>query len=259
MRFSDVSPFRRMVVRLTVGSFAVAALMGIAALLAPGRMGDLEARVLLTTVVIGATNVLMLCYVAIGHARHHWPGVLGGVAAVVAAACALDMVWGHWQHDPDPWLLRSFGVSGVSALTLAQFSLLLAVASRRATITPLLRWTVAVGTVLATLLIAAILGWDPGDAGARLIGVVAILDVLGTVVTIAIAVIGGGDRRTSTLIHPPPRGDTMSERLRARAEASGRDPAELVLDVLPRSLASADVPSRAEGAHAGEIRRRPPR
>jgi len=259
MRFSDVSPFRRMVVRLTVGSFAVAALMGIAALLAPGRMGDLEARVLLTTVVIGATNVLMLCYVAIGHARHHWPGVLGGVAAVVAAACALDMVWGHWQHDPDPWLLRSFGVSGVSALTLAQFSLLLAVASRRATITESAANRMEKLTPVSKLLIAAILGWDPGDAGARLIGVVAILDVLGTVVTIAIAVIGGGDRRTSagplTVTVPAP----LSERLRARAEASGRDPAELVLDVLTRSLASADVPSRAEGAHAGEIRRRPPR
>lgn len=48
------------------------------------------------------------------------------------------------------------------ALTLAQFTLLLAVVRRGGTVAHLLRGTLAVGTVLAGLLIAAVLGWNPG-------------------------------------------------------------------------------------------------
>ena len=130
MRFAGVSSVRRIVVRLTIGSFAIAALMGITALLVPGRFGSVQGRILMTTLVFGVTSVLMLCYLAIGETRNRWLGVVGGVAAVTSAMCALDMFWAHWQHDPGPGLLRTFGVSGIVALNLAQFSLLLAVIRR---------------------------------------------------------------------------------------------------------------------------------
>ena len=91
MRWSRVSSMRGVVVRLTIGSFAISALMGIATLLVPGRLGSAQARVLLTTLVVGVTSVLILCYLAVGNTRHRWLGVAGGIAAVVSAACALDM------------------------------------------------------------------------------------------------------------------------------------------------------------------------
>ena len=240
MRFGRISSVRRLVVRLTIGSFAIAALMGITALLVPGRFGSVQGRILLSTLIVGVTSVLMLCYLAIGDSRSRWLGVLGGVAAVTAAVCALDMFWGHWQHDPGVALLRTFGVSGIVALTLAQFSLLLAVIRRGGAVAYLLRSTLAVGTVLAGLLIGAVLGWNPGDAAARLIGVVAILDVLGTVVTIALGVFGGDRYRAARPLKVELR-EPLATRVRARAEASGSDPAEFVVEAVARYMESAGV------------------
>jgi len=228
------------VVRLTIGSFAITALIGITALLAPGHFGGVQARILVTTLVVGITSVLTLCYLAISDTQHRWLGVAGGIAAVVSAVCVLDMIWGHWQHDPGQGLVRAFGVSGILALTLAQFSLLLAVVRRGGMVARLLGSTLAAGTVLAGLLIAAVLGWNPGDGAARLIGVVAILDVLGTVVTIALGVFGGERRqgvRPLTVVVPAP----LASRLRARAEESGQDPTELVVDAVTHYVESADV------------------
>jgi hypothetical protein len=225
---------RRWVLRLTIASFATAALLGIAALLVPGPFGSVQGRILLTTLVVGATSILTLCYLgylAVGGTPGRWLGAAGGAAALVSAVCVLDIFWLHWQHDPGTALLRTFGVSAIVALTLAQFSLLLTVVRRRGPITLLLRATLVVGTVLAVLLAAAVLGWDAGDGAARLIGVVAILDVLGTVVTIALGLLAGqepGVAAPLTVVVP----DALAGPLRTLAAETGRDPADLVLDAV---------------------------
>jgi hypothetical protein len=241
MRSAAISSARHLVLRVTIGSFAIAALVGITALLIPGRFGSVQGRILMTTLVIGATSVLMLCYLSIGDTRHRWLGVVGGVAALTSAACALDMFWGHWQHEPGQVLVRTFGVAGVMALTLAQFALLLALVRRRGgVIARLLDLTIAAGTVLAGLMITAVLGWNPGDGAARLIGVIAILDVLGTVVTIALGVFGG-DRHQAIRPLRVELPEPLSMRLRARAEATGQDPAELVVEAATRYVESVEV------------------
>ena len=241
MRFTGVSSVRRVVVRFTIGSFAIAALMGITALLVPGHFGSVQGRILMTTLVVGVTSILTLCYLAVAESRDRWLGVVGGVASIVAAGCVLDMVWSHWQHDPGQGLLRTFGVSVIVALTVAQFALLLAVVRPRGgAVARLLHSTLVAGTVLAALLISAVLGWNPGDGAARLIGVIAILDVLGTVVTVALGVFGG-DRhqraRPLTVVVPEP----LALRLRARAEASGQDPGDLVIEAVTSYVESAEV------------------
>jgi hypothetical protein len=241
MKFAGVSSARHLVLRVTIGSFAVAALMGITALLIPGRFGSVQGRILMTTLVVGATSVLMLCYLSIGDTRYRWLGVVGGVAAVTSATCALDMFWGHWQHEPGQVLVRTFGVSGILALTLAQSSLLLALVRRRGgAIARLLRLTIVAGIVLAGLLITAVLGWSPGDGATRLIGVVAILDVLGTVLTIALGVFGG-DRRHAVRPLRVELPEPLSARLRARAEATGEEPENLVVEAVTRYVESAEV------------------
>jgi hypothetical protein len=211
------------VVRLTVGSFSLAALLGIAALLRPGHFGSTEGRILLTTLIVGAGSVLMLCYLATTGDRTRWVGAAGGVAALVSGCCALVMVWGYWQHDPGEALVRTFGLSAVAALTLAQFSLLLAVVRRRPSVVRLLAATLVAGTVLAGLVAAAILGWEPGSGGARLIGVVAILDVLGTVVTMALGIFGSDQQALTVTLTP-----AMADAVRARAAETGRRPEDVV-------------------------------
>ncbi len=238
MSKSQVSSVRRVVIRLTIGSFSVAALMGVAALLRPGHFGSTEGRVLLTTLVVGVTSVLMLCYLASSGERSRFVGVAGTVAALTSATCVLVMFWAWWQENPPTALLRAFGVSGVVALTLAQVSLLLAVVRRRPSVMRLLVATVVTASVLAALVIAAILGWNPGETAARLLGVVAILDVLGTVVTMALGVFGGeapaGAGASLGVTLPP----DVAEAVRARAAETGRGADEVVLDAVRAYVAS---------------------
>ncbi|MFZ2015899.1 MAG: hypothetical protein WAV00_18950 [Nocardioides sp.] len=237
MTNSGVPTVRRWVVRLTIGSFSLAALMGVAALLRPGRFGSTEGRILLTTVIVGVTSVLMLCYLAASGERSRVLGEAGGVAALVAATGILVAIWGWPDTDPPIALVRTFGVASVLALTLAQFSLLVSVVHRRPSLVRLLAATMALGTMLATMLAVAILGWNPNDTGARLIGVVAILDVLGTVVTMAIGVFGSQARPPDAslgLTLPP----DLADAVRARAEATGRTPDQVVLDAVRGYVAS---------------------
>jgi hypothetical protein len=229
---------RRVVLRVTIGSFAVAAVLGIAALLRPGHFGSTEGRVLLTTVVVGVASVLMLCYLAATGERTRFVGVAGGVATVVAATSALVLVWVWLDEGAPTALVRTFGVSTVMAVTLAQFSLLLAVLPRRPTLVRLLAATVVAGTVLACLASATILGWNPTDTGGRLIGVVMILDVLGTVVTLALGVFGGGapGRAGSSLgLTLPP---DLADAVRARAAETARTPEDVVLGAVRAHLGS---------------------
>jgi hypothetical protein len=221
---------RRMVLRLTIGSFSVAAVMGVAALLRPGHFGSTEGRILLTTLIVGAASVLMLCYLAVGDApRRRWVGIAGGGAALVAMLSLLVMVWGYWQRDPGVGLWRTFGVSGITAVTCAQFSLLLAVVRRPGTVVRVQVATLVTGTVLGAMLIAAVLGWNPGETAARGLGVTAILDVLGTLVTIAVGVFGRDGRSASVTLSP-----AVAERLRAESARTGRPVGELVDEALGR-------------------------
>lgn len=255
----EVSSVRRVVVRLTISSFALAALIGIAALLVPGRLGSVQGRILLTTLVVGVTSVLTLCYLAVSGTRYQPVAVLGGVAALVAAVTVLDLVWAHWQHDPGVALVRTFGVSGILALTLAQFTLLLALALRGGEVTRVTGATLVLGSALAVMMCATVLGWQPGDVAVRVVGVVAILDVLGTVVTTALGLFGSGRRRgagTLTVVVPEP----LTTQLRARAAETGADPAALVLDAVAGLVApmpTDPTPPRVPSA-VGEPATRPP-
>jgi hypothetical protein len=240
MGTTRLSPVRRTVVRLTVGSFSLAALLGVAALLRPGRFGGTEGRILLTTLIVGVTSVLMLCYLAPTGDRSRLVGMAGEATALLSAVSVLVMVWGYRDTDPPIALVRTFGVTGVLALTCAQFSLLLSVARRRASVVRLLAATLVLGSVMAALVVAAILGWNPSDTGARLIGVVAILDVLGTVVTMALGVFGTADRSATgssgdgslSVVVPA----SLAARLREQAQVSGRTPEDLVVEAVESLL-----------------------
>ncbi len=234
---------RRAVVRLTIGAFSLAALMGVAALLRPGHFGDTEGRILLTTLIVGADSVLNLCFLAPVGARSRLIGAAGGVAAIVAAACALIFAWPLWQQDPGRGLVRTFGVAVVVALTLAQFSLLLAVVRRRPAVVRLLAATLVAGTVLAGLVIALILGWNASDTGGRTIGVVAILDVLGTVVTMALGVFLRDEPRREDGSLQVTLSSQTAALLRARSAATGRPVADLVDEAVVGYLEPSDSPA----------------
>ena len=186
------APVRRWIVRTTIGSFSVAALMGIVALLGSGDFGEFEGRVLLTTLLVGIVSIAVLCYLATAGRRSQVVGIAGGVVVLVPLATALLMIWGADLLDgPGETLLRTFGVGAIVAATLAQASLLLALGdAARPSVRRLLAATLSLAAVLALLGCLLVVGLDPGDLYYRVLGVVAILDVLGTVVVAALVKFG---------------------------------------------------------------------
>lgn len=187
---NETSTFRRIAAILTIGSFSIAALMGILALLGAADFGDNEARVLLTTLVVGCASICVLCYLATAGTRWVAVGVVGGITAVLPTVTALLLVWSDWDGGDVTGLLKTFGVGVVVAVTLAQVSLLLALAGARRGLAPVLWGTVATTVVVAAVVSGLIVGAIDGDVW-KFLGIVGILDVLGTLVTIALAKFGG--------------------------------------------------------------------
>jgi hypothetical protein len=227
---NETSSFRRVVATLTIGSFSVAALMGIVALLGGGSFGDSEARVLLTTLIVGCASICVLCYLATAGTRWVAAGITGGAVVLLPTVTALWLVWVDWSGDSDG-TLKAFGVGVVLAVTLAQICLLLALAGD-GRLGVVLWPTIGVAVVVAALVAGMILGGVGADDVWRLLGVLAILDVLGTLVTIALAKFGGrgaeaGGRSTGDVVRVRLTGDQAAA-VDALARRSGESREQVI-------------------------------
>jgi hypothetical protein len=239
MQTLDQVPVRRAVVAVTIVSFSVAALMGIAALLSSATFGETAGRVLLTTIVVGCASVVTLACLVPLDTRWAPVSVAGLLVTVATAAFALLMVWVHTDSwDETAW--RTLGVGITVALTLAQVCLLLGVSVRRPSVSWLVWATLAVATLLAGLVVALVVGWDVSDADGRFIGIVAILDVLGTLVAIALGIFGSDERALTFTLSP-----AMAEAVRSRAAETGGTPDDVVLDAV-RAYVGTDAGADAD-------------
>jgi MFS family permease len=220
---------RKVIVRVTIGSFSLAALLGIFALLLGGEFGQNQFRVLLTTLLVGGASIAVLCYLATAGKPSQPVGVAGGVVVLVPFVTALLMIWGDAENGPSQAVLKTFGIGTTVAVTLAQTSLMLTLGERgRPGVRRILLGTLALAAVLAVMASALIAGFTPAEDGYyyRLLGVVAILDVLGTVVVAALMKFGGGDReRARVEVHLPP---DLADSVAALATKSGQNSDEVV-------------------------------
>jgi hypothetical protein len=206
--------------------------MGIAALLGAGDFGETSIRILLTTVIVGCASVLTLCCLVVVGSRFEAVGLVGGLVVLCGVALGLLMVWSDSEDLIDS-TLEPWGVVSVVAVTLAQICLLLGVAGDRRSLTWLLAPTIGLGAVLAGQISALVLEYDPDDGFMRLLGIVAILDVLGTLITIAVGVFGG-DAQTVKVTMPAP----LAAQLRTRSAETGRPVHDLVDEAVTRYLGS---------------------
>jgi hypothetical protein len=230
------NPFRTAIVRLTIVSFSITALLGIIALLAGGSFGGTEGRVLLTTLLVGVVSIAMLCYLGTAGTPFQLVGVLGGVAVLAPLVTSLIMIWSDDWPGSDELLLKTFGVGTVVAATLAQACLLLTLARRaRGALRGLLLATLVLALVLAGMVSALILGYAPEDdeTFARVLGVVAILDVLGTVVVSALSKFGPATSRSS--LEVALTGD-LAARVDAEAARTGQSREAVVATAVSRYL-----------------------
>jgi hypothetical protein len=217
---------RRVVLAVTISSFSIAALMGIAALLGAGDFGETSVRVLLTTVVVGCASVVTLCCLVVVGGRFEPVGLLGFLFAVTTAGLALLMVWGG-SDDLIEDLYQLLGVGVSASLTLAQISLLLGLAGARRSLARLMWATIVLAVLVGCMVSTMITGYDASDDFLRALGIIGILDVLGTLVTISIGVFGRADRPLTVALTP-----RVAALLEAESAETGRAVRDLVEDVL---------------------------
>ena len=222
--------FRRFVTTLVIGSFSVAALLGIIALLGGGELGETEGKVLLTTVIVGVESIAVLCYLAVAGKASALVGLAGGLISLVPFGIALALTWGGYDGDAPVWDV--FGVSVTIAATMAHACLLLALDRGRLRL--LLGGTLVAMAIVAAMICNAILnGENLGDLYWRSFGVVAILDVLGTVVFAALGIFG---RRTQPDDEPDLLTPALESRVVDAARSRGVSPSQLISDALDSFL-----------------------
>ncbi|MFP7760156.1 hypothetical protein [Marisediminicola sp. LYQ85] len=185
---NTVRRLRRAAVIAVLVSLVAAAVIGIVAVLS-GDFGEVQGRILLTTLLVAAFGITALCHLAVLGRPVRVMGFVGIAVSAVAVLSAAVLIWADWStiDDISDTLWKAFGVGGVLAVALAHTNLMLLLAQRTS---PVLRaglWaTVALIGILALLIILPIVtdGEIPGDAYegyTRVVAVVAILNVLGTI------------------------------------------------------------------------------
>jgi hypothetical protein len=235
-------------------SFTLTAIVGIIALLS-NDFGETQGRIILTTLLMGATSITALCHLAIADRAMRLVAFVGLAASTIALVTGLVLIWRDWNLEGfDDWL-KVFITATVLAVSFAHANLLLLLAGRR-------RQVIRIGLMVTLVMIAAVAimiilpvvseGEIPGPGNEewywRFFGVVGILDVLGTVVVpvmaifvkdapaVAVADAMGQDAPASaghlTLALPA----DLATALEQRAAADGVDTAEAALAALRRGL-----------------------
>jgi hypothetical protein len=184
---SSLRGARRIAIIVTIASLAVAAAIGIIALLS-GDFGETQGRILATTTLVAGSSILLLCHLAVVGRAVRVVGFAGITVTTIALVLALILVWTDWTAGTDlSAVWRWLGVAAVVAVSLAHANLLLLLSVRRRAV---VRWglwlTLAMIAIVALMIVVPILtdGDIPGHQGDtywRVFGVVAILDVLGTI------------------------------------------------------------------------------
>lgn len=158
-------------------------------------------------------------------------GLIGGLVSLVPFGIALWLTWGGADIESGT-LWDAFGVGVTIAATLAHGCLLLALDRGRLRV-------VLIGTLVAMAIVAGMIcnailyGENTGDLYWRTFGVVAILDVLGTVVFAALGIFG---RRAKADGEPDLMTPALESRVLDAARSRGVPPAQLIADALDNFL-----------------------
>ncbi len=166
-----------------------AALLGIMALLTGG---DVSTEILASTLLAGAFCVLALCdLTVIDMKRARLFGLAAILVAGVALLAGLNLIWGvaDWFDDSNNMQWKLFYIFLVLGVGMAHMSLLLPTTAHRkgpVAFSGLLT-VICIAIVAVQLVFPVFINWEVDESYWRLLGVFAILDVLGTVTTAVLA------------------------------------------------------------------------
>ncbi|KQM84323.1 hypothetical protein ASE68_14855 [Agromyces sp. Leaf222] len=189
--------YRRIAIVTLVVSLSITAVVGIVTLLS-GDFGEVQGRVLGTTLLIAGASILALCHLSVVGRPVRVVGFVGLGASAVALVIGLLLIWTPWYDNGGGWpddLWRWFGITSIVAASLAHANLLLQLSGRRRSAVRIaLAITLAAIAVVAVMLVLPLISeWTiPGGDGGeywRWFGVIAIIDALGTIVLPVVALL----------------------------------------------------------------------
>lgn len=225
---------RGIVAAVVVIAFSIAALIGIAVLVRGGELGDTEARILGTTALIGVASLAVLCCLTGGGVLSRLIGAAGIVATLLPLTAGLVMTWDWAPTHTEGWF-KALAAGAVLAFSLAHAAMLTAIATRSRLELGVLVVTVGLVAVVASMVLPFALrdGFDPGESYVRTLGVLAILDVLGTIALPAMTRMRATPTSAAAETDPTPGApSTPCERLTALAKREGRTPGDVLTDAL---------------------------
>ena len=222
---------RRVAVWTIIVSLVIAALIGIATIVS-GEFGELQAKVLLTTLAVAGAAILALCHLAVLGRDVKVLGWIGiGTSAVTLAAASI-LIWWNWSDTENMYgsssvymnITKLFAISLLLAVSFAHANLMLLLATA-----PFKWMRVVLDLNLVLIGIVPLILSDGGfppqslsDMYWRFFGVVLILDALGTVALPVITLIARGKQRAAGI--DPVRPSVVELTLRdERAEWVGRE------------------------------------
>ncbi len=166
-------------ITILIGSLIIGSAISIGIFLF-GEFGSTESRILGSIAALGFFSLAGLCSSTIYESdKYRRVSIAGVISATMAFILVLTAIWEIIEMD---WFAKPTIISIVLAIAIAHVSLLLRIDPENKDVTLIRRWTVVSVIVLAALLIVGLLlELYDYDFFIRLVGVVAILDVLGTV------------------------------------------------------------------------------
>jgi hypothetical protein len=229
---------RRAAVWTIIVSLVVAALIGIATIVS-GEFGDLQAKVLLTTLAVAGAAILALCHLAVLGRDVKVLGWIGIGTSAITLTAATTLIWWNWNDTDNMYgassvymnITKLFAVSLLLAVSFAHANLMLLLANAPfAWMRVVLDLNLVLIGIVPLLVIPVILSdgsFPPqslSDMYWRFFGVVLILDALGTVALPVITLIVRGKQRAVGL--DPVQPSRVDLTLRgARAEWVGKEAA----------------------------------
>ena len=178
----NAANLRKLFLYLLVASLAVSGLMGIFIFLF-SDFGDTQVKLLFTTLGIGGCSLTGLCSATLfGKPAFKLFSSFGIVVALLCFGVVVFTIWSEISVFENSWKILVSLI--VLTVTLAHISLLLNLNTVNALVKNVLIATVACIAIVSGMLFFMIYGnSDPDDFFYRLLGVFAILDVVGTIVT----------------------------------------------------------------------------
>lgn len=174
---------RKFLLYVLIFALVLSAGAGIVVLLI-GSWGEYEEKVLLTTGSLGMYSIFALsCSLLYDRGRYKAFALAGPLVSALGYLLMLVLIWG--ERDSVEVLWKYEGSLGIAAFTLAHSCLLLLLVPRHALVRWLLSLTLFFNACFALLCIIILLTEYDGenDFWYRLIGIFAILGVLGTILT----------------------------------------------------------------------------